>query len=98
MTAGLTLDLLSHLSLGGCRQLLNGRNSSVSGNKAKQEFGFNTFHMAELMANNQNSEFADKDYWDNKRKALLLKRLREIIGKHAGQGFEYSVLKRITTT
>lgn len=63
-------------------------------NKAKQEFRFDTLHMAELMANNPKSEFADKDYWSEKRKYLLLKRVREIIGKHAGQGFEYSVSRK----
>jgi hypothetical protein len=63
-------------------------------NKAKDEFGFQTLHMAELMANNPKSEFADKDYWNEGRKAKLLKRLREIIGKHAGQGFENSVTRK----
>jgi hypothetical protein len=63
-------------------------------NKAKTEFGFETLHMSELIANNPKSAFADKDYWNENRKAKLLKRLREIIGQHGGQGFEHSVSKR----
>jgi hypothetical protein len=61
--------------------------------KAKVEFGFQTLHMSELMANNPKSEFADRDHWNDTRKARLLKTLREIVGEHGGQGFENSVLK-----
>ena len=62
--------------------------------KAKTDFGFDTLHMSELIANNPKSEFADKKYWNEARKEKLLKRLREIIGDHAGQGFENSVSKK----
>jgi hypothetical protein len=61
--------------------------------KALLEFGIKDFHMAEFIANNQKSEFADKAYWNDKRKSVVIKRLCSIIENRTSQGFCLSVRK-----
>ncbi|MFI5102983.1 MAG: DUF3800 domain-containing protein [Terriglobales bacterium] len=62
--------------------------------KAELEYGFATFHMAEFIANNPKSEFADKNVWSGNHKKRAMLRLRYIIQQHAVQGFGVSVIKQ----
>lgn len=49
--------------------------------------------MAEFVANNARSEFADKDFWNDRRKETVLKRLCSIIETRKSKGFCLSVRK-----
>jgi len=61
--------------------------------KAKREYGFSVFHMAEFMANNPKSEFADKNNWNERKKATVVSRLSSIILERISQGFCLRVVK-----
>jgi hypothetical protein len=63
-------------------------------NKAKLEYGFETLHMAEFAANNPHSEFADKEKWNERKKTIVMRRLRSIISDHVIQGFCTAVIKK----
>jgi len=62
--------------------------------KAAADEGFKVFHMAEFMANNHKSEFADKDKWNDAKKLRVVRRLREIITQRAVRGFGITVHKK----
>jgi hypothetical protein len=63
-------------------------------NKAKAEYGIKDFHFAEFLANNKNSEFADRKRWNDVRKATVLRRLRSIAFTHSIHAFSCSVDRR----
>lgn len=67
-------------------------------NKAKLEYGFQVMHMAEMMANNPKSEFADKSKWNDARKLATVRRLREIIRQNALHGFPCRSVEQPTTS
>lgn len=62
--------------------------------KAALDEGFKVFHMAEFMANNHKSEFADKDKWNDSKKLRTVRRLREIIRQRTVRGFGITVHKQ----
>jgi hypothetical protein len=63
-------------------------------NKAKLEYGFEEFHTADFMFNGKDSEFADKDEWNENKKKIVLRRLESIITQRASQGFCLRVVKK----
>jgi hypothetical protein len=63
-------------------------------NKARAEYGFDTFHMAEFVANYNKSEYADKNIWTDRKKRIVLKRLRNIVQSRISQGFAVAVIKK----
>jgi hypothetical protein len=63
-------------------------------NKAKAEYGITDFHFAQFLANNKDTEFADKKKWNDVRKANVLRRLRSIAFTHSIHAFSCSVNRR----
>jgi len=63
-------------------------------NKAKAEYGFGELHTANFMFNNKNSEFADKDEWNDAKKKIVLQRLESIILQRVSHGFCLRVVKK----
>ncbi|MFL6313570.1 MAG: DUF3800 domain-containing protein [Terriglobales bacterium] len=62
--------------------------------KAVNDEGFKVFHMAEFMANNHKSEFADKSKWNDAKKLRVVRRLRQIIAQRSVRGFGITVHKK----
>jgi hypothetical protein len=63
-------------------------------NKAKAEYGFEEFHTAHFMSNNSESEFADKEEWNENKKKIVMQRLAEITLSRSSQGFCMRVVKK----
>lgn len=59
--------------------------------RALEKHGIKKFHMAEFMANNQHSEFADKNIWNDEKKRTVLLRLTQITRKHTMRGLGFAV-------
>jgi hypothetical protein len=62
--------------------------------RAKKKHGFNCFHISECMANNKDSEFADRAVWDDDKKKTVLARLVQIINMRTVQGFGLAIDKK----
>jgi Protein of unknown function (DUF3800) len=63
-------------------------------NKAKAEYEIKDFHFAQFLANQKDTEFADKKKWNDTRKEIVLRRLRSIAFTHSIHAFSCSVDRR----
>lgn len=59
--------------------------------KASAEYGFSAFHFAEFLANNQHSEFDDTQKWNDKYRAIVLRKLSSIAAQHSVHAFSASI-------
>jgi hypothetical protein len=59
--------------------------------RARKKHGFEVFHISECMANNKDSEFADKKIWNEEKKRAVLRRLIQIIIMRTTGGFGLAI-------